>query len=134
MKVLAAVASSSGTTASEASTASPMTTMLLAVPRPGRSRSGIQASKTRAPSRSRRERGRHRAEGVGERSGRWARDSTWIYIGTVRSGQLGAGGMGSISAARLAELLSLDRDRCGSVEIAARLRRLVSDGRLGLAL
>jgi DNA-binding transcriptional MocR family regulator len=52
----------------------------------------------------------------------------------VRSSQLGAGGLGSISAARLAELLSLDRDRCGSVEIAARLRRLVADGRVGLAV
>lgn len=43
--------------------------------------------------------------------------------------------MGSISAPRLAELLSFDdRDRRGSVEIAARLRRLVADGRLGLAV
>jgi DNA-binding transcriptional MocR family regulator len=43
--------------------------------------------------------------------------------------------MGSISAARLAELLSLDeRHRPGAVEIAARLRRLVADGRLGLAV
>src|SRR5688572_33041315 len=43
--------------------------------------------------------------------------------------------MGSISAAHLVELLSLEeRDRGGSGEIAARLRRLVADGRLGLAV
>jgi DNA-binding transcriptional MocR family regulator len=43
--------------------------------------------------------------------------------------------MGSISAGHLVELLSLDeRGRRGSGEIAVRLRRLVADGRLGLAI
>ena len=42
-------ASMSGSTRSAASTASPMTTTLLTVPRPGRSRSGIQLSSTSSP-------------------------------------------------------------------------------------
>jgi hypothetical protein len=44
-------ASGAATTASVASTATPMTTTLLTVPSPGRWRSGIQASSTSAPTR-----------------------------------------------------------------------------------